>query len=324
MDYTDILENGNESRSNCVKKTKGSIDLMMGCMWSGKTSELLRIEELLLVAYAPGLILKLKPCMDDERKGVMESRKYANDSLGNEANGKEEEAHDQEVPVGLPSSIRSHSGQKSFAWAVTNLMSVCSTPGFKRARYIFIDEGQFFPTLRKFSVYSASMGKNVYIAALNGDYKQEMFESVIEVMPVCSNVRMSHGICMQCRRTTSAFTILNAYTEKPDTQILVGGADKYIPVCGSCLYIIEKGPPSPIIQVDDIVVDDDDIVAGCIGTPPSSLRDYTEAVSEHGILAKRNRPKKRPRRIVIPKEEGRPGAAIRLTYSQVVYKPAQR
>lgn len=183
--------------------SKGKIELIIGPMFSGKTTELIRRIDRDNVASIKTLIIKHKS--DNRHKD---------------------------------NEIGTHSGQ---TYTKTNIIIADVLDDkligeIEKTEYktVGIEEGQFFNDLYKFSNKLANNGVKIIISALNSTYKQEMFKSVIDVIPYADNMKMLTAVCVDCKLSGSsaAFTVR---TFKSDSTILVGGSDKYKAVCRECL-----------------------------------------------------------------------------------------
>jgi len=113
------------------------------------------------------------------------------------------------------SFIQTHRGERMKAYAVEKLIDVLDTSQYRKAKNILIDEGQFFEDLPQFVKLSTRQGKNLVLAGLSGDYKQEPFQSISNTIPLCSDLVVLHGVCMRCPNASSSFTILNEETAPP-------------------------------------------------------------------------------------------------------------
>ena len=125
--------------------------------------------------------------------------------------------------------IRSHDGLEIPAIEVNHLSD---TKIGGQVDTVLIDEGHFFPDLRSF-VVKYSLTKHIKIAALNGTFDQQPFESVSEVLPLCDSVEFLTGHCYVCGRPS----IFSKRTIESKEKILIGGADIYQPCCRSCLNL---------------------------------------------------------------------------------------
>jgi thymidine kinase len=94
----------------------------------------------------------------------------------------------------------------------------------------FIDEAQFFPDLYIFVKNLVdNCKKHVIISGLDGDSNRQAFGEMLRLIPICDTLVKLHAYCKKCNNGTFApFTLrLN----KSDTLIDIGGSNKYTPVC---------------------------------------------------------------------------------------------
>lgn len=96
---------------------------------------------------------------------------------------------------------------------------------------ILIDEGQLFPDLYDSVEKMLSLGKQVYVAGLNGDYKMKLFGQIINLISIADDIIYIQALC-KCGKPAS-FT---ARTVQDESLILIGGSERYIPVCKQCYY----------------------------------------------------------------------------------------
>lgn len=122
---------------------------------------------------------------------------------------------------------------------------------------ILIDEGQFFPDLASGADRLASLGHNVYIAALSGHADLSPWDSVSKVIPYCDYIKHMRGpICMGCRsgERPVSFTAIQPSKSKEvhGDGVLIAGADTYMPVCSAChstIRLYAALPPQPVGDV---------------------------------------------------------------------------
>ncbi|KAL0738455.1 hypothetical protein Bca4012_014665 [Brassica carinata] len=131
-------------------------------------------------------------------------------------------------------SIVTHDGEKFPCWALPDLSSFKERFGFdayrNRLDVIGIDEAQFFGDLYEFCRQAADEeGKTVIVAGLDGDYLRRRFGSVLDLVPVADTVTKLASRCEVCGKRAS-FTLRK--TEERATE-LIGGAEVYMPVCRS-------------------------------------------------------------------------------------------
>lgn len=165
----------------------GWIEVICGCMFSGKTEELIRRLNRALIA---GLKVEIfKPTLDD--------RYHSRDIVSHNEN-----------------AIRSTPVQ--FANDILLLAGDCDLVG--------IDEAQFFdPTIVDVCNALANQGKRVIVAGLDMDYQGKPFGPMPNLLAVAEFVTKVHAICAQTGELAS-FSFRLAKNEK---QVLLGERDAY-------------------------------------------------------------------------------------------------
>lgn len=100
------------------------------------------------------------------------------------------------------------------------------------AKVILINEGQFFGDLYTWvSSMVDIFGKTVYVCGLDGDSNREKFGQILDLIPICDKVHKLKSICSICKNGTRAIFSLRLSEEHQ--QILIG-SDCYKPVCRNC------------------------------------------------------------------------------------------
>lgn len=176
--------------------TSGEIHLILGPMFAGKTTALIR---------------KMRAEIQMGRRVVLVKS-------------------DKDTRYGL-NSVVSHDGAKMPCWAVADLASFKDKLGeeaYKQVDVIGIDEAQFFKDLYSFCQVAADRdGKIVIVAGLDGDYLRKSFGSALELIPIADSVVKLKSRCELCGKAAS-FTFRKTGERKTE---VVGGADIYMPVC---------------------------------------------------------------------------------------------
>ena len=169
------------------------IDIIIGCMYSGKSEELQRrIRRFQAIN---------KPCM--VINSVLDTR--------------------------TDSYVKSHSNIKLSAFKVHKLLTIIDKPEFKEADVIAIDEAQFFTDLHDFVLYCESCNKDVIIAGLDGDSERKPFGDILNCITLCDSVIKLKAYDMIEKDGSEA--IFTKRLETTDgQQISVGSTDKYISV----------------------------------------------------------------------------------------------
>ena len=182
-----------------IEKTKyeGSIHVILGCMFSGKTTELLRNVKRYQSIGKKTMVLNYSL---DERYG--KNSVISHDSLG--------------VP----------------AYMISNFNELITdntlNNEYKNSEYIFINEGQFFSGLKDFCEKAANIdNKIIYVCGLDGDYKQEKFGELIDLIPISESVVKLTALCKRCGANAS-FT---KRIVQSDETVLIGTGDMYQAVC---------------------------------------------------------------------------------------------
>jgi thymidine kinase len=94
-----------------------------------------------------------------------------------------------------------------------------------------IEEAQFFKGLYSFVKWVLlAKRKNILLVGLDGDASQQTFGELLQCIPYATNVTKLHALCMLCKDGTLApFT--KRRNQNVESQMDVGGADRYMPVC---------------------------------------------------------------------------------------------
>jgi thymidine kinase len=96
---------------------------------------------------------------------------------------------------------------------------------------ILINEGQFFKDLNQVVSELVEQNKIVHIAALDGDFKQQEFGQVLQLLPKCDDYIKVHALCAKCKDGTQAPFSFRVSEESQQISI---GSDNYLPLCRRC------------------------------------------------------------------------------------------
>lgn len=80
---------------------------------------------------------------------------------------------------------------------------------------IGIDEGQFYEDI---NIIIRLANKIIIVAALDGTFEQKPFLNVINLIPQCEKVNKLNAICMKCYKDNAAFT--KRITNEKELQII--------------------------------------------------------------------------------------------------------
>ena len=172
----------------------GNIHLIIGPMFSGKTTELLRIYNRYRIANKKCILIKYK---NDNR--------YSNDHKVVTHNNKWHDAQ----------------------FSCTNLSEIFKNTHIINADVICIDEIQFFQDADVICDMWANNGKFVIVSGLNSDYNREPFDVISKLIPKIENITYLTAICKQSGNNAH-FT--NRITMDKD-KLLIGGEETYNAVC---------------------------------------------------------------------------------------------
>ena len=182
-----------ERNINNRKKT-GSLEVIAGSMFSGKTEELIR--RLKRAKIAQQKVEIFKPAID-VRYSVSEVVSHDENSISS-------------TPVSNSANILLLSGNVDV---------------------IGIDEAQFFDKgLVEVAVKLANLGIRVIVAGLDMDFKGEPFGPIPELMAVADHVDKVHAICVKCGNVAQFSHRLS----NKEQVVLLGERDVYEPLCRGC------------------------------------------------------------------------------------------
>ena len=172
----------------------GWVEVVTGCMFSGKTEELIR--RLRRAQYAKQAVIVFKPEID---------RRYAEDAIG------------------------SHAGNRLRSVSVRSASEI---PRYvEDAKVIGIDEAQFFGS-EVVSVCDqlANEGRRVVVAGLDMDYLGRPFDPMPELLAKAEFITKLLAICVACGAPADrSQRVVNR-----DPRVLVGAHDAYEARCRRC------------------------------------------------------------------------------------------
>jgi thymidine kinase len=123
--------------------------------------------------------------------------------------------------------IQTHSNTKKLAKKLLNLFDIDEFE-LEKSDVIAIDEAQFFNDLYKFVLHCEKVNKHIIIAGLDGDYNRKPFGQILECIPLCDNVIKLTSMDMIDKDGSEA--IFSKRISKSDNTVDIGAEDKYIAV----------------------------------------------------------------------------------------------
>jgi thymidine kinase len=170
------------------------LSIIMGNMFSGKTSELIRRLKRLKVIGKNILVVN--------------------------------SAKDTRSPDEV---LKTHDNVKFNCQKVYDLFDIVPQNDFEVADIIAIDEGQFFSKLKKFVEYCLSKNKTVILTGLDADSFQRKWGEILDCIPLACEVTKLSALCMRCNNgNPGPFT--KRIVDNRELE-LIGGSDMYEAVC---------------------------------------------------------------------------------------------
>lgn len=173
----------------------GSLEVICGSMFSGKSEELIR--RLTRAKIARRRVQVFKPLLDKRYSDV---------------------------------EVVSHAGQRLTALAVATSAEVLEKTD-ARAEVVGVDEAQFFDAgIVDVCTRLADLGKRVIVAGLDQDYLGRPFEPMPALMAAADEVMKTRAICVRCGAMASRTQRLVDSSER----VVIGAAGLYEARCRRC------------------------------------------------------------------------------------------
>ena len=174
-----------------------SLEIVMGPMFSGKSSYVVSYVRRYQAAGLP--VLVIKPDIDNRFSDKPEIVTHDDERIACKS-------WDVSKELYLTSEICSHT-------------------------YIVFEEAQFFKGLTNVVRNLLTIGypRHILIVGLDGDANQKPFGEILDCVPYATSVTKLSAMCLKCKNGTPAsYTIRKEVSE---SQVDVGGSDKYLAVC---------------------------------------------------------------------------------------------
>lgn len=179
-----------------------SLDIIIGPMFSGKTTELIR--RLTIFIEAGLQVLYINTDLDTRTDNSFSTH---NETVGG---------------IGKICSTK-----------VKHLLDV-DISGFD---VIGVDEAQMFDDLEEFVESTVDIWyKKLIVAGLNGDFLRRPFGKIHNLLPVCDNITKLYPFCKTCmdEKYELVPAIFTKRTTNERNVIVIGNQNIYIPVCREC------------------------------------------------------------------------------------------
>lgn len=188
---------------------QGSLEVICGPMFSGKSEELIR--RIRRARIARQKVVTFKHRLDD-RSGI--------------------------------EHVVSHDGNKVEAYPLDTVEAILTIALDQQAQVIGIDEIQFFPQdIISVICKLVNAGKRVIVAGLDLDFRTVPFGCMPILMAIAERVTKLQAICTECSgEATLTQRLVNGHpANHNDPIILIGAQDSYQARCRSC-FRIDKVP----------------------------------------------------------------------------------
>jgi len=187
-----------------IHRDTGYIEIIIGSMFSGKTSSLVNIYE--KTKYCNIKTMVINHAFDT---------RYSETKLS---------THDKKM---IPCIF------------IKNLYDVNNNSSYKKkldeSEVILINEGQFFDDLYDWVKDTCEkMNKQIYVCGLDGDFKREKFGKMLDLIPICDKVTKLQAYCSHCKNGTKGIFTHRLSNETEQCSI---GVENYESLCRKCFLM---------------------------------------------------------------------------------------
>ena len=177
----------------------GKIEIIIGCMFSGKSTENIRLINRFKCIKSKILVIK----------------------------------HNFDKRYDDGSKLTTHNNTQIDCQSNDNLISYFTKEVFLKSDIIVVEEAQFFDDLFEFATKSADIyGKTIIVSGLDGDFKRCPFGDILKLIPHCEKVTRLNALCSDCNDGTKAY-FTKRITNEAGVNV-IGTNDKYKAVCRKC------------------------------------------------------------------------------------------
>lgn len=221
----------------------GSLDIILGPMFSGKTTRIIEL-------YDKYLSENKKPIAIN----------FANDTRYHD---KMLSTHDKRMIPCIQSM---------------NLSDVLLTDNIQNSSIILINEGQFFDDLYDNVILLVEKyKKHVIIGGLDGDFKRVKFGQICDLLPFCDTVTKLSASCNCGQPAIFSHRVTNELA-----QVVIGSSN-YIPLCRTCYLDVNNLTTTICVSCDNHIletnsqpfIEDKHICDNCIDSNVGSNIIYT-------------------------------------------------
>jgi thymidine kinase len=175
---------------------KNNLELIIGPMFSGKSTELIR--RIRLLQNIDKKVLVIKPYIDF-RYNI--------------------------------NKITSHNFETCDC-LVLNTLNEFPCNEIENYDSIIIDEGQFFTDLfDTITFWIDNYNIDIVVAGLDGDYKRQPIGDILKLIPYSNKCQKYNSLCYCCKNIQCEAPFTFRINKNNNEQILIGSSESYIPLC---------------------------------------------------------------------------------------------
>jgi thymidine kinase len=214
----------------------GKLDIIVGTMFSGKTTYLL--SKIALFAELGFKLLYINIEMDNRSSNAFSTHNpFLNQLVKTDSNSNFNDNINKNVTMIKVSNLKNID---------TNLYDI-----------VIVDEAHFFDDIVEFTDKVIQNNKHIIISSLIADFKGNKFGKVLDLITICDNVIRLHAYCIDCAKNKICkIATYSKKITKSKKNIDIGGADKYSPVCREHykeIVVKEAVAKEPIVKESVII-----------------------------------------------------------------------
>ena len=189
-----------------VKSSK--LDMILGPMFSGKTTKLLEIMD---VFDKQGIkYIAVKPNIDDRYNETDKNNFIVSHNF-------------------TKRECKVTSDLKDIFYEIQKNKTIESTRS-ESVQYVLIDEAQFFKNLYNFCIACLEfLNINVVVTGLDGDFMRKPMGEILDLLPIANTITKLSSKCHH--EGCNDPGIFSHRIVADQSQVLIGGSDKYVPLC---------------------------------------------------------------------------------------------
>ena len=190
-----------------LSDNEGRLDIILGTMFSGKTSYILG--EITKMAELNYKILYINIEFDNRSAQIFSTH---NPFFENHTD-----------------FVKKENIQKNVSMLKTKTLMNLEINSYD---VIIVDEAHFFDELVDFTNKCLDNKKNIIVAGLQADFRGIKFGKILDLIPICTDIKRLHAYCSECAKNKKCrIAIYSKRVTKSKKITEIGGSDKYIPVC---------------------------------------------------------------------------------------------